>query len=137
MIRIRDSGIGIPRHMLARIFELFAQTDRPLDRTQGGLGIGLTVVKSLAELHGGSVEARSEGDGKGAEIVIRLPVGTAMEGAACTQPLVDDDPSRRPRRVLVVEDNRDAAGVLSTYLRACGHTVHIAHDGGAACRRAA
>ena len=131
VIRIRDSGIGIPQHMLARIFELFAQTDRPLDRAQGGLGIGLTVVKSLAELHGGSVEARSEGDGKGAEIVIRLPIGTAMQGAACTQPPVEDDPSRRPRRILVVVDNRDAAEVLATYLRACGHTVHIAHDGGA------
>ena len=131
VIRIRDSGIGIPQHMLARIFELFAQTDRPLDRAQGGLGIGLTVVKSLAELHGGSVEARSEGDGKGAEIVIRLPIAPALESAASTQPPAEDDPSRRPRRILVVEDNRDAAEVLSTYLRACGHTVHIAHDGGA------
>ncbi|HET9448762.1 MAG TPA: ATP-binding protein [Steroidobacteraceae bacterium] len=131
VIRIRDTGIGIPEHMLTRIFELFAQTDRPLDRAQGGLGIGLTVVKSLAELHGGSVEARSEGDGKGAEIIIRLPLGVAASRAECMQPMIDDDPNRRPRRVLVVEDNRDAAEVLATYLRACGHTVHIAHDGGA------
>ena len=130
VICIRDSGIGIPQHMLTRIFELFAQTDRPLDRAQGGLGIGLTVVKSLAELHGGAVEAHSEGDGKGAEIVIRLPLGAAATRVE-RQPLIDDDPNRRPRRVLVVEDNHDAAEVLATYLRACGHTVHIAHDGGA------
>jgi signal transduction histidine kinase len=130
-IRIRDSGIGIPRHMLARIFELFAQTDRPLDRAQGGLGIGLTVVKSLVELHGGSVEARSEGEGKGAEIVIRLPAAAAVEPAGAMQPLASADGNRQPRRVLVVEDNRDAADLLAAYLRACGHVVHVAHDGGA------
>ena len=130
-IRVRDSGIGIPQHMLAQIFDLFAQTDRPLDRAQGGLGIGLTVVKSLAELHGGSVEARSGGEGRGAEFVIRLPAATVVERAAATQPITDEDRNRRPRRVLVVEDNRDAADLLAAYLRACGHTVHIAHDGGA------
>jgi CheY-like chemotaxis protein len=130
-IRVRDSGIGIPQHMLAQIFELFAQTDRPLDRAQGGLGIGLTVVKSLAELHGGSVEARSEGEGKGAEIVIRLPAVAAQEAARELQSLGDERSGARPRRILVVEDNRDAAEVLATYLRSCGHTVHVAHDGGA------
>ena len=130
-IRIRDSGVGIPRHMLAQVFDLFAQTDRPLDRAQGGLGIGLTIVKSLAELHGGSVEARSEGEDKGAEIVIRLPAVAAAESADATQSLAGDDSGRQARRILVVEDNRDAAELLATYLRACGHMVHIAHDGGA------
>jgi CheY-like chemotaxis protein len=130
-IRIRDSGVGIPRHMLAQVFDLFAQTDRPLDRAQGGLGIGLTIVKSLAELHGGSVEARSEGEDKGAEIVIRLPAVAAAESADATQSLAGDDGGRQARRILVVEDNRDAAELLATYLRACGHMVHIAHDGGA------
>jgi signal transduction histidine kinase len=131
VIRIRDSGIGIPRHMLARIFELFAQTDRPLDRNQGGLGIGLTVVKSLAELHGGGVEACSEGEGKGAEIRIRLPAVTSTQRTENAETIVIDAPSVHPRRILVVEDNRDAADVLATYLRACGHTVHIAYDGAA------
>ena len=130
-IHVRDSGIGIPRHMLVRIFELFAQTDRQLDRAQGGLGIGLTVVKSLAELHGGCVEARSEGEGKGAEIVIRLPAAAAPQSADAMHSLASAEDRRQSRRVLVVEDNRDAADVLSAYLRACGHIVHIAHDGGA------
>jgi signal transduction histidine kinase len=130
-IRVRDSGIGIPPHMLAQIFDLFAQTDRPLDRAQGGLGIGLTVVRSLAELHGGSVDANSEGDGKGTEIVIRLPAAATAARVDAAESMTEDDAGRRPRRVLVVEDNRDAAELLATYLRACGHTVHIAHDGGA------
>jgi signal transduction histidine kinase len=130
-IRVRDSGIGIPPHMLGQIFDLFAQSDRPLDRAQGGLGIGLTVVKSLAELHGGSVDARSEGEGKGSEIVIRLPAAAAAERADALRSLTDEAVGRRPRRILVVEDNRDAADLLATYLRTCGHTVHIAHDGGA------
>jgi signal transduction histidine kinase len=129
VIRVRDSGIGIPQHMLGRIFELFAQTDRPLDRAQGGLGIGLTVVKSLAELHGGSVEARSDGEGRGAEILLRLPLAAAVAQVRSVSQSDADDVHRRPRRILVVEDNRDAAEVLSTYLRTCGHTVHIAHDG--------
>ncbi|HKU14473.1 MAG TPA: ATP-binding protein [Steroidobacteraceae bacterium] len=130
-ICVRDSGIGIPQHMLAQIFELFAQTDRPLDRTQGGLGIGLTIVKSLAELHGGSVEARSEGEGQGTELVIRLPAATVAASTGHASPLMDDDPDKRSRRILVVEDNRDAAEVLASYLRAGGHTVHVAYDGGA------
>jgi signal transduction histidine kinase/CheY-like chemotaxis protein len=128
-IRIRDSGIGIPQHMLGRIFELFAQADRALDRAQGGLGIGLTVVKSLAELHGGSVEARSEGEGKGAEILLRLPAAAALAPPRNTARVHDEGEQRSPRRILVVEDNRDAAEVLATYLRTCGHTVHVAHDG--------
>jgi len=129
VIRVRDSGIGIPPHMLHQIFELFAQTDRPLDRSQGGLGIGLTVVKSLAQLHGGSVEAHSEGDGKGTEIVLRLPrIARADLSAHTLQPL-SRGATERARRVLLVEDNRDAAEVLATYLRSLGHVVHLAYDG--------
>ncbi len=137
VIRIRDSGIGIPQHMLGRIFELFAQTDRPLDRAQGGLGIGLTVVKSLAELHGGSVEARSDGEGKGAEILLRLPAAAAAAQIGNVSQSDARDAHRRPRRILVVEDNRDAAEVLATYLRTCGHTVHVAYDGPAGFAAAA
>jgi Signal transduction histidine kinase len=137
VIRIRDSGIGIPQHMLGRIFELFAQTDRPLDRAQGGLGIGLTVVKSLAELHGGSVEARSDGEGKGAEILLRLPAAAAAAQIGNVSQSDARDAHRRPRRILVVEDNRDAAEVLATYLRTCGHTVRVAYDGPAGFAAAA
>jgi signal transduction histidine kinase/CheY-like chemotaxis protein len=129
VIRIKDTGIGIPPEMLATVFELFAQTDRALDRSQGGLGIGLTIVKTLAELHEGSVDAISAGEGHGTEIVLRLPalaetdILTVARGA---QPSASQPPSRS---VLVIEDNREAADILATYLRLRGHTVHVAYDG--------
>jgi two-component system, sensor histidine kinase len=127
--RIKDTGIGIPAAMLGRVFDLFAQAERPLDRSHGGLGIGLTVVKTLAELHGGSVSAASEGEGRGAEVVIRLP---ADDHAKVGQPQLHNPQldGERPRNVLIVEDNRDAADVLATYLRARGHFVRVAYDGG-------
>jgi signal transduction histidine kinase len=130
VVRIKDTGIGIPADMLDAVFELFAQTDRALDRSQGGLGIGLTIVKTLAELHQGSVEALSGGEGQGTEIILRIPAlsstGTMLD-ARNTQP-----PRRRStgRRVLVIEDNREAADILATYLRSRGHTVYVAYDGG-------
>jgi signal transduction histidine kinase/ActR/RegA family two-component response regulator len=130
-ISIKDSGIGIPPAMLGQVFELFAQTDRPLDRSQGGLGIGLTVVKSLAELHGGSVQALSEGEGCGTEIVIKLPAlarDIALPQEAGRDSDAKLDRSGR-RRVLLIEDNRDAAEVLATYLRSLGHHVSVAYDG--------
>jgi two-component system, sensor histidine kinase len=136
VIRVRDTGIGIPPAMLSKIFDPFTQSERPLDRGQGGLGIGLTLVKSLAELHGGSVEALSEGEGHGTEIVMRLPAGPP---AGYTQAAMADSGSFRRqslRKVLLVEDNRDAATALAAYLQACGHTVHIAHDGTAGMRAA-
>jgi signal transduction histidine kinase/CheY-like chemotaxis protein len=129
VIRIKDTGIGIPADMLSTVFELFAQTDRALDRSQGGLGIGLTIVKTLAELHEGSVEAISAGEGHGTEIVLRLPALAATDiiEARSAQPC----PSRSPsRNVLVIEDNREAADILATYFRSQGHTVHVAYDGG-------
>jgi two-component system, sensor histidine kinase len=130
VIRIKDTGIGIPAEMLGAVFELFAQTDRALDRSQGGLGIGLTIVKTLAELHGGSVEAISAGEGHGTEIVLRLPAlaATNITIEACSaQPSASRSSSRT---VLVIEDNREAADILATYLRSQGHTVHVAYDGG-------
>lgn len=128
VILIKDTGVGIPPEMLSQIFDLFAQTDRPLDRSQGGLGIGLTVVRALAELHGGSCSAYSAGQGKGTEIAIRLPRTEAPEATSLD---LDRNNSLEhyPRRVLVIEDNREAADSLAMYLRACGHAVHIAYDG--------
>jgi signal transduction histidine kinase/CheY-like chemotaxis protein len=129
VIRIKDTGIGIPPEMLGTVFELFAQTDRALDRSQGGLGIGLTIVKTLAELHQGSVEAISAGEGHGTEIVLRLPALAATDiiEARSAQPSASRSPSRN---VLVIEDNREAADILAMYLRSKGHTVNVAYDGG-------
>ena len=95
VMSVRDSGIGIPIDVLPRVFDLFAQADRTYQRAQGGLGIGLTLVRTLVELHGGSVAAKSEGVGRGSEFIVRLPVG--VDGAESARP-----PSRRERRVFAV-----------------------------------
>jgi signal transduction histidine kinase/CheY-like chemotaxis protein len=129
-IRIKDTGIGIPAEMLGTVFELFAQTDRALDRSQGGLGIGLTIVKTLAELHEGSVEALSAGEGYGTEIVIRLPALAATDSLIEAKGVKSSASLAPSRNVLVIEDNREAADILATYLRSQGHTVHVAYDGG-------
>ncbi len=128
VIRVKDSGVGIPPDMLVSVFELFTQTRHTLDRTEGGLGIGLTVVKTLAELHGGTVEALSAGENQGTEIVIRLPI-LAADSEAAEQSIHLPLRGSRARRVLVVEDNRDTADLLATYLRSKGHTVYVAYDG--------
>jgi CheY-like chemotaxis protein len=127
-MRIEDSGIGIPEHLLPRIFELFVQGDRSLDRTEGGLGIGLTLVRRLAELHGGSVEAASFGPDRGSRFTMRLPAIPAPSLASDK-----DDPALNPsgqpfkrRRILVVEDNRDALETLRMSLSAAGHEVYQA-----------
>ncbi|MBN1237850.1 MAG: response regulator [Gammaproteobacteria bacterium] len=135
VIRVRDTGIGIPRDMLERVFELFTQTERSIDRSQGGLGIGLTLVRTLADMHGGSVEALSDGEGKGTEIVVRLPV-CAVRNVERPRHGDGAGAADRFRKVLLVEDNRDAAAAMAAYLRACGHTVHVAHDGIAGMRAA-
>jgi len=129
VISVKDSGIGIPPHLLGTVFELFAQAERSLDRTQGGLGIGLTVVRTLAELHGGMAAAFSEGEGQGTEIVIRLP---ALADASPRERVAGRPHSvngGRSRRVLVVEDNRDAAETLASLLRHHGHCVSVAYSG--------
>ena len=130
-IRVRDNGIGIPAEMLPRVFEMFTQVDRSLERSQGGLGIGLTLVRRLVELHGGSVEARSDGPGTGSEFLVRLPVAQACPGAAPPQAISQSLHPARPevRRILVVDDNRDAADSLAMLLRIVGHEAHTAHDG--------
>jgi len=126
VFKVRDSGIGIPAEMLPRVFELFTQVDRTLDRSQGGLGIGLTVVRRLAEMHGGTVSATSPGLGRGSEFTLRLPLSKR------SRPLLQqDDPQEaaRPMRVLVVDDNIDTAKTLSMLLKTTGHCVLTTHDG--------
>jgi PAS domain S-box-containing protein len=136
VVRVRDRGMGIPAEMLPRIFDLFTQVGGTLDRAQGGLGIGLSLVKSLVELHGGAVEAHSAGPGRGAEFVVRLPLQAA--GGVRTWEEFDRPPdsSIMPRpapvpaeRVLVTDDNRDAADSLARLLTAWGHTVRVTYDG--------
>jgi signal transduction histidine kinase/ActR/RegA family two-component response regulator len=128
VLHVRDQGMGIAPEMLPRVFDLFAQADRALDRTQGGLGVGLTVVKRLVELHGGRIEAYSEGVGKGAEFVVRLPatVVAAQESRAVSS---SEDVRRSPARVLLVEDNADAAESLVMLLELLGHRVRVVNDG--------
>jgi PAS domain S-box-containing protein len=129
VLRMRDNGIGIAPPMLTRVFELFAQGGRGLDRGEGGLGIGLTVVRNLVELHGGRVEARSEGLGKGSEFEVRLP--TARTIANDAPPVAARGELRRQScaRVVVVEDNADAAESLLMLLELLGHRVRVFHDG--------
>src|SRR5262249_1566770 len=128
---------GIPRELLAKIFEPFIQLDRSLDRSQGGLGIGLTLVKHLVELHGGTVQAYSAGPNRGSEFVLRLPaLKSAPVGAARTR-IADGARSTPSRRVRLVDDHRDAATSLAKLLRLQGHDVRMAHDGPAALQAAA
>jgi CheY-like chemotaxis protein len=135
-VRVRDSGVGIPTEMLPRIFDLFMQVDRTLDRAQGGLGIGLTLVRRLVEMHGGRVEAHSDGPGRGSEFVVHFP---APEVAALTPeaPPVAAATAHRPLRVLVVDDNLDAAESLVMLLGLDGHEVRMAHSGVEALEAAA
>jgi two-component system CheB/CheR fusion protein len=131
VVRIADTGIGIDPQVLPQIFELFMQADRSLDRREGGLGVGLTVVKHLVELHGGSVQALSEGLGKGAEFVVKLPiVSTGEPGVTAPAPAV----AKSSARILIVEDNVDSAESLAMLLRFEGHEVQVVHEGMAALR---
>ncbi|HLK91198.1 MAG TPA: ATP-binding protein, partial [Polyangia bacterium] len=132
VVRIRDDGIGMTAELLARAFELFAQGTRSLDRTQGGLGIGLTLVQTLVNMHGGSVRAFSEGPGRGTELVVRLPLAPAAEQRPAHPAPAPGVAPGAPLRVLVVDDNVDSAQMLGRLLRLAGHEVSLAHDGHAA-----
>jgi CheY-like chemotaxis protein len=127
--RVRDSGIGILPEMLPRIFESFVQGDRSIDRAQGGLGIGLTLAKSLVEMHGGRIEAHSPGVGKGSEFVVRLPVVPEVK------PLEPEAVEKRqaakipPMRLLIVDDNPDTVASLAMLMRMYGHDVMTADSG--------
>lgn len=129
IVTVRDRGIGIPHEVLSQIFELFAQGERAPDRAKGGLGIGLSLVKSLVEMHGGAVVAKSEGPGHGAEFSVYLPMAGVSTPVA-ERPARTDSPDQPPsRRILLVDDNRDAAASLAMILRVSGHHVSVAHDG--------
>jgi signal transduction histidine kinase/CheY-like chemotaxis protein len=140
VVRVKDNGVGIPADVLPNVFEMFTQADRSLDRSQGGLGIGLTLVRGLVEMHGGRVEAHSDGPGKGSEFVVRLSVllspvrgpqeengeGEGTPSACCSK-----------CRVLVVDDNEDAANSLGLMLQIMGYDTRMAYDGLAALEVAA
>jgi two-component system CheB/CheR fusion protein len=132
LVRIRDTGVGMTPEFLGRSFELFAQGDRSPARTEGGLGIGLTLVKSLVELHGGTVSASSGGPGRGSEFAVRLPL--ADVGASESTRRMPAGPAHKPpgARVLIVDDNVDTAAGMVRLLKLLGHQVAIAHDGPAA-----
>jgi PAS domain S-box-containing protein len=130
VVRVLDTGIGIPPEMLPRIFDMFTQVDHSLDRAEGGLGLGLTLVQRLVEMHGGSVSAHSEGLGQGSEFVVRLPIAASVQ----IEELKSAGESTKPRalgsrRILIVDDNRDAADTLALLLRDMGNIVHTAYDG--------
>jgi PAS domain S-box-containing protein len=139
VVRVRDNGAGIAPEMLKKVFGLFTQVTHPAERSQGGLGIGLSLVEGLVRLHGGSVEARSEGPQKGSEFIVYLPrtrssamPAAHLPGAQCPQARVG-----QPQRILVVDDNQDAAETLAELLNMLGNEVAVALDGNSAVARAA
>jgi signal transduction histidine kinase/DNA-binding response OmpR family regulator len=129
-ISVRDTGIGIAPEMLPRVFDMFVQERQALDRAQGGLGLGLTIVRSLVALHGGTIDVRSEGRGRGAEFVVTLPAAAAGEAETvdATQEHAEAM-SMTGRRILIVDDNEDAAELLAASLELMGHRTAVAHDG--------
>jgi two-component system CheB/CheR fusion protein len=141
VIRVRDTGIGIAPDLLPQLFEMFFQADTSLDRAGGGLGIGLSVTKRLVELHGGRIEGRSEGLGKGSEFIVYLPKGAETKDQRNSPLKEPSKPSAAlisdTHRVLIVDDNVDMAEIVSEMARLWGHQVAVAHDGPAALELAA
>jgi signal transduction histidine kinase/ActR/RegA family two-component response regulator len=132
VVRVRDTGVGIPSDMLAQVFDLFTQVTHSLDRSQGGLGIGLTLARSLVEMHGGSVRAHSAGWGEGSEVVVRLPLLVELRSEPSGTGLDRRVVKPSAHRILVVDDNVDAADSLAVLLRLMGNDVRTAPDGPAA-----
>ena len=137
VVTVKDDGIGIPQAMLGKVFDMFIQVDRTLERTTGGLGIGLSLVQGLLEMHEGTIEARSEGEGMGSEFVVRLPIASRES--------TRDEPSNGPeheegtatrRRILILDDNTDSADLLGVLLERQGNEVRTAYDGEAGVQEA-
>jgi signal transduction histidine kinase len=139
VIAVRDTGVGIPAELLPHLFDLFVQGRRTLDRAEGGLGLGLAIVRSLVELHGGTVRARSGGLHTGSEFEVRLPARDADEqvGERSAAPVPGARGAPRDKRVLVVDDNIDAADLLSDALEGLGYETRTAYDGPSALEAAA
>jgi signal transduction histidine kinase/PAS domain-containing protein len=129
IVDVQDAGIGIPSELMPRLFDLFVQGERTIDRSQGGLGIGLTIAKRLCELHGGAIWAASEGLGRGSTFSISLPRAAQLSAAQPSCAQVRMRPASRRKRVLVVDDNVDAAETLTEFLSALGYEAAVAHDG--------
>lgn len=127
VVTVKDTGMGIGAEMLPHVFETFAQADRTLDRSRGGLGLGLALVRGLVELHGGQVRAHSEGVGRGAEFILTIPLIQAS--AVSERPKGAARTGRRTLRILMIEDNRDAAQALRDFLELSGHEVELAYNG--------
>jgi CheY-like chemotaxis protein len=133
VVSVRDNGVGIAPEMLPRVFEIFTQVGvRPYRRSQEGLGIGLTLVQSLVQMHGGTVAVSSEGLGKGAEFIVRLPLAASPATDEVQSPSRETGPLQF--RILVVDDNYDSADSMSMMLRSLGAEVHVAHSGQGALR---
>src|SRR5690606_12130427 len=133
-LTVRDNGVGIAAEMMPHVFELFVQAPQPSARTRGGLGLGLTIVKSLVELHGGTVAANSEGEGKGSVFTISLPESTERLAVTQAERVPQLPRAAVARRILVVDDNEDAAKLLAEVLVAHGHHIRTALDGPTALR---
>lgn len=128
--RVRDRGVGIPPDQIPRIFEMFSQVDRSLERSKSGLGIGLSLARQIADMHGGTLAASSEGVGKGSEFVVRLPAApVGITSATEAPPRLPPAPPIRPLNIVLADDNLDSAESLSLLLRAHGHTVQVVHNG--------
>jgi PAS domain S-box-containing protein len=130
-LRVRDNGSGIAPHMIERVFDMFARGPQPQQRSGGGLGVGLALARRIAELHGGSLEARSKGLGDGSEFTLRMPLAAAAPGSAENAGVIAEvqPESIIPRRVLVVDDNVDAASAMDLLLQSLGHETRVVHDG--------
>jgi len=129
VVTVEDNGAGIPAHMLSKVFDMFTQVDRSLERSTGGLGIGLSLVRRLVDLHGGSVHARSDGDGRGSAFVVRLPMVGSCAADRREEGEVEPVHPQSRRRILVVDDNQDAAISLALLLRIMGFETKTAYDG--------